>query len=195
MYLPTVILSSLFTLAVSAAPVNTTVESPQKHDNCGPQVQIPSDPADTCAAPPANDGTAGAFNVVGLQDRFLFTGFDWTICAPLVNTTCDIMDNAATANGAWHFSTSQVELDYGSPACQMGFWLPGDPAAARKPSKSQCWNIFTTMVHHSQYSGWKWYGASINLKTYPAGQEGQLGAGSHGKLYLMCLFYYLQIFI
>ena len=57
--------------------------------------------------------------------------------------------------GNWYFETSQVTLDNGTYLPNV-IYLAGDPAAARKPSKSQFWNIFNAMMHDTEYYDWKW---------------------------------------
>lgn len=154
----TAVISFIFALAVRAAPT--------KYDECGPTTQIPTDPADSCStAPPVSDSSI-AFGVTPLGDNIPII-FDWTICYPVVTTICDTMANSTTVNGTWYFETSVVTVDYGTPACQMGFWLPGQTGSAPKPSSEQCTNIFSTMQSDAASDG-SWYGSSVNLKVNPA---------------------------
>ncbi|MCJ1457750.1 hypothetical protein MMC28_008119 [Mycoblastus sanguinarius] len=78
------------------------------------------------------------------------------------------MSESSTAAGTWYFETSVVALDYGKPACQMGFYLPGQPGTAQKPSPNQCKNIFSTMQWEATNWDHKWDGATIDLKVNPA---------------------------
>ena len=101
---------------------------------------------------------------------------DWTICKPLVDTICKTMDTATP--DSWHFESAQVDLDYANPKCEMGFWVPSDPMAAVKVSHKQCLNIFGGLVDATLNKAHDLrnppHGATINLKTNPAPQEGQI---------------------
>lgn len=164
------VLSSISSLII-AAP--TPPDAPRSPDHCDPQIQQPTDPKDTCATGPSSSSNTTGFTIGGLDDGFMFARFDWTICNQLIDTICNTMADNNKANGTWYFETSQVHLDYGDPACQMGFYLPADPLAALKPSPKQCMNIFGNLVNGAEFSGWKWQGATINLKVNPATAQGQ----------------------
>lgn len=169
--------------APGPAPAAPTPPSPSP-DNCGPKIQVPSDPTDTCLAGPAKVDSPSAYGILGLSNRFVFANFDWTICHPVVDMVCDAMAKPETASGTWSFKTSQVHLDYGSPACQMGFYIPSDPAAAPKPSPAQCRNTFGSMLNAAEYSGLKWFGSTVNLAVNPATAAGQFalpGGSGTGK--------------
>jgi len=197
MHFATVLISSVLAVAVTAA---STAQAPApvapapvpaapapslpSPDNCGPKIQLPSDPTDTCLAGPAKVDSPSAYGIFGLSNSFTFAGFDWSICHPVVDMVCDAMAKPETASGTWSFTTSQVHLDYANPACQMGFYLPSDPAAAPKPSPAQCRNIFGSMLNAAEYSGWRWFGSTVNLAVNPATAAGQFalpGGSGTGK--------------
>lgn len=195
-------MSSILALAVAATP---TAQAPApapdgpapaapapplpSPDNCGPKSQLPSDPTDTYLAGPTKVNSPSAYGIFGLNEKFTFASFDWRICHPVVDMVCDTMAKPETASGTWSFTTSQVQLDYGSPACQMGFYLPGDPNPAPEPSPAQCRNIFRSMLHAAEYSRWRWSGSTVNLAVNPATAAGQFslpGGSGTGKQYSVC---------
>lgn len=67
----------------------------------------------------------------------------------------------------------------GDTACQMGFWLPGGTIASAPKARTmdemlaQCENVFNATVSAAAARNPEWIGASVDLKTNPAGQPGQ----------------------
>lgn len=175
MYFITIIISSILALTVTAIP---TASPPAGGDQCGPTVQIPSDPKETCSAGPSpiSLGSSATFGIAPLSNG-KFKNFDKTICGPVVTTICNIMANSSTMNGTWYFSTSHVPFNNRDQACQMGFYLPSDPGAAPRPLPPQCQNIFSSIQSAFTWGSTRmisdWYGATVNLKVNPATGLGQ----------------------
>jgi len=160
MYSTTVSLSFILTLAISAAPTDPT------HDTCGPATKNPTDPKDSCSTAPSISNSPIVFGVSSMGDNIPLN-FDWTICGPVVTSVCNTMNKSITSYGEWHLETRVVALDYGNPACQMGFYHPAQTGSTQKPSLDQCKNVFSTMQPDAATAR-DWYGASINLRVNPA---------------------------
>ena len=163
------LISSLLTTVAFAIPATKPANA---GDRCGPKNQIPSDPKDTCDAQPDIATGPAVFGMNLLPKDSHWRDFDWKICTPVAVSICDIMAQPEVALGRWYFSTSQVEVNYGSPACQMGFYLPADPAGAPKPKDEQCKNIFNTLPAAADKAN-TWDGATVNVAVNPADGEGQ----------------------
>ncbi|KAL8701238.1 MAG: hypothetical protein Q9201_005017 [Fulgogasparrea decipioides] len=169
MHTSTLLVSSLVRSLTTAVPV----ASPPGGDLCGPTNQTPSDPPDTCNATPQHSTEPATFGISLIpRTRNYIEGLSWSVCTSAINQLCD-QDLSNTALNAWHFALSETGQDILS--CQVGFWLPGDPAtpgAAKKPSAGQCKNIFNairTTCNDRRMST----GGTINLAVNPANQSSQ----------------------
>ena len=90
MYRTAFLISLLLSLGVSAAQ---KVQPPPAGDQCGPTVQVPTDPKDSCKTKPAVVNAAAAFGI--LESNGLPGGgpgiYDWANCDATVNLICDEM--------------------------------------------------------------------------------------------------------
>lgn len=146
-------------------------------DNCGPSVQAKGDPSDTCTAKPATVSAPAAFGVVGFTpvDGSVEFSYDWSSCDPTVSQICGMMTANNVIKDAWHFVNGPDNYpSSGDQHCQMGFWLPGGAGAAKAPTMNQCEVIFNASVSACAAENPHWQGATINLKTNPAGQTDQI---------------------
>lgn len=180
MQLITAAVASLLALHVSAAP--RASPSTRVPDKCGPTTQGPSDPPDTCFAKPLTVDEPAAFGILGSPANNGPRGhtYDWSSCNPTVEKICTTMIASNTTTDRWYFETGPTDFPKrGNRACQMAFWLPGGTTASAPKTRTmeetltQCENIFNTTVSAAAAHNPQWVGASINLKTNPAGQPGQ----------------------
>ncbi len=182
MYPLTTLASALLALAVTnAAPLTTP---PPNGDQCGPTVQIPSDPADTCKEQPtlnSPDASPGAYSITPTMSlEGPSTPYDPSTCDPVIDELCKTMARPNVTLGKWYFSSNDGEDEYG---CQMGFYLPSLEGAAPKPATvgedgnngNQCKNILGAIrwAARGQPVVSTDFGAeTVNLVTPPAGVEG-----------------------
>ena len=183
----------------NAGPQGIATSKPRGPDKCGPEIQIPSDPLDTCLAAPEPAASTSAFGILGLGNGLPYY-YDWAACSTeLVDKICDTMVRTNTTFDAWHFEEGPHDFPKaGNNACQMGFWLPSDPKASqptvsRIPEEvlAQCKNIFGTLAKAVASQSPDLAGGTINLVENPSRQPGQYilpgaFAKKSGKSYLSC---------
>ena len=97
------LVSSFLALSVGAVPVDSAP------DACGPKVQNPDDPQDSCFTKPPTVDSAAPFGVIGSLLSGAPSGskafsYDWATCNPVVNLVCNQMFAA-------NFSTGRVSND------------------------------------------------------------------------------------
>ena len=170
----------LLSSSVSAAPQGLDSVPSRSPDKCGPANQNPGiDPLDSCTAKPSTASSPAPFGILNIpyddqEGQTRETSYDWTSCAPISKQICDIMTDSATTGAVWYFEASPTDYPEGGDlACQAGFYLPHDPAAATIPSYGQCEQIFSAMLEAAGAATPAVFGASINLRTNPDGQPGQ----------------------
>ncbi|KAL8668704.1 MAG: hypothetical protein Q9168_006673 [Polycauliona sp. 1 TL-2023] len=199
MRLATATIASLLVLYSHAAPQGGIVPAGtlRKPDECGPKVQGPKDPKDSCDTKPelATNG-ASSFNISSSFGEHGWdmagTLFRWQLlCGPVVTKICNDMQLNTTVAGQWYFATSPTGQGpfLQGDTCQVGFWLPNQdplstpgkqdpgssvkravassPDAAPKPSAKQCSTIIGAMVSAADANTEHWSGASINLSENP----------------------------
>ena len=181
MYPSTFLVSTLFTFAVTAAPVTDPSTS---RDQCGPKVQIPGDPIDTCHEQPtlleagASPGAYGITPIAGAGQSY--NNVD---CEPVIAELCKTMSAPDVMLGKWYFHTDHTsDIDtFGD--CQMGFYLPALKDAAPKPATvgedgnkgNQCKNILGAIRWAARHrSGYRTElkAETMNLVNPPVGVEG-----------------------
>ena len=176
-------LASILISYTNAAPSTGPARTP---DKCGPLIQNPGDPTDTCTSKPLTVTRPAAFGVLGFVpdlpgfspadgDAQIPFPYDWSSCNPTVTQVCAAMTAPDVQKNTWHFINGPSDTPkQGDLPCQMGFWLPSDPNAAAIPLENQCEVIFNTAVSACAAENPNWGGATINLATNPAGQPNQL---------------------
>lgn len=165
---------------VKAAPQGSNLVPSPSPDKCGPVIQTPGiDPSDSCTTKPSIATSPASYSILNIsyddqEGETHEENYDWTSCAPITKQICDTMTDSGTKGAAWYFETSPSDYSEGGhPACQAGFVLPDDPAAASIPSFEQCQQIFNAMAEDAGAATPAGFGASINLRTNPDGQPGQ----------------------
>ncbi|KAL9005117.1 MAG: hypothetical protein Q9188_002087 [Gyalolechia gomerana] len=198
-------IASFLVLSVHAAPQappDVEDQTPRSPDKCGPLVQIPNDPLDTCESTPPLVPAAAPFGILGSTTKL--EGINstreaaqgWEVCSATVVDICYQMGLEETLANSWlFFARANDDL---TSRCQIGIWLPRDdigrnspayrngrplallskPEAARKPTQGQCEKILNAVVAAGADNARggtdkRWTGASINLKFGPRGQPGQ----------------------
>lgn len=111
------------------------------NDQCGPTVQDdPNNPIDTCVTPvtqvyhPSAYGVYADTNPISTLDRSNapqpYVARNWYEgCASSIANACRSL--APALNGTWVFHSE-------GPYCQVGYYLPAIPGAARVPSEQHC---------------------------------------------------------
>lgn len=176
MHIVTSIIVSLLSLSINAAFLDLRQRSTRSPDQCGPQIQFPSDPKDTCDTAPVVSTSPEAFGIYGLptSNASVFN-YDWSNCSFAISIACNRLVSNDTANGNWVFETGLDDGVENAPkSCQIGFYLPPGPEdattpAALRPTLEQCENILNTAVSAAE-NNTHWFGATINLRTNPANQ-------------------------
>ncbi|KAI4183758.1 MAG: hypothetical protein LQ346_006240 [Caloplaca aetnensis] len=198
----TTVASALLALAViNAAPLTTP---PPNGDQCGPTVQIPGDPADTCKAQPTlvpPGGSPGAYSITPIASIVgPSTRYDPSTCDPVIDELCKTMAGANVTLGKWYFSsnegTNEGTNEVGGPyGCQMGFYLPAQEGAAPKPATvgedgnagNQCKNILGAIrwaARGQPVTSTDFGAETVNLVMPPVGVEGMwpmLGDQNRGR--------------
>ncbi|KAL9578599.1 MAG: hypothetical protein Q9212_005613 [Teloschistes hypoglaucus] len=175
MHSPTpLLISALFASLVTSAPA----EPLAGRDACGPTIQLPTDPKDTCTALPTVSTSPGAYNInlVPLKDQGSSSispnASAWNVCDVGISALCDGSLKSASSD-AWHFTTGfENTSGLRQSPCQVGFWMPGAEGAASKPSTAHCRNVFGALKDASANMGGN-QGATVNLAGNPALQPGQ----------------------
>ncbi|KAL8648675.1 MAG: hypothetical protein Q9226_005899 [Calogaya cf. arnoldii] len=176
----TILASTLLTLAVNAAPLGAA----PKHDACGPDTQIPSDPRDTCKEQPTILGLGakpGAYNITSTEVPGGYGQiYDNVECDPVIAKLCNLMSFDNITLGKWYFDTAVGR--YGT--CQMGFYLPKEKGAAPKPATvwedgnngNQCKNILGAIRWAAKSTSppitSRFNAETVNLVKPPVGVEG-----------------------
>ncbi|KAL8846782.1 MAG: hypothetical protein Q9221_008147 [Calogaya cf. arnoldii] len=178
----TILASTLLTLTVTAAP--STAVAP-KHDPCGPIIQIPGDPANTCNEAPVPigaDASPGAYSITPIPQRFP-EGYNSATCDPVINELCKIMSSADVTLGRWYFQTNDAQTH----ECQMGFYLPAIEGAALRPKTvgedpengNQCKKILGAIAKAAEvpfplttYINSNFQAQTVNLVKRPINMEG-----------------------
>ncbi|KAI4199901.1 MAG: hypothetical protein LQ346_002487 [Caloplaca aetnensis] len=189
MHFLTAAVTSSLILYVSAAPQPLAAgNSPRAPDPCGPEVQIPGDPRNSCGEPPAIVTSPSSYGILGQSDEYKGSGThpNWSACNQTIATACARLAAVDTAAGQWYFQTGAYNSpNEGDGACQIGFWLPRDnldpqnplsnPKAAVKPSQPQCESTLSAVVEAAEagYPKKDWVRASVNLVKFPSAQPGQ----------------------
>lgn len=175
------ILASLLSVHVLAAPQDAKATLNRGPDRCGPEIQIPIDPLDTCLATPEPVASTSAFGILGIGNDQPYY-YDWAACSDeLVNMTCDTMVHPDAEFDKWYFVKGPADFPVaGTSPCSMGFWLPADPLASqptvsRTPEQvlAQCKNIFGTLARAVASQTPDLAGGTINLVKNPSRQVGQ----------------------
>ncbi|KAL8905346.1 MAG: hypothetical protein Q9207_002694 [Kuettlingeria erythrocarpa] len=183
MYRLTTLASTLLAVGViNAAPLTTP---PPNGDQCGPTVQIPGDPADTCKGQPilASPGASpGAYSITPVPAADRSMQYNPSTCDPVIDELCKSMARADVTLGKWYFHTNEV----GNTACQMGFYLPAQEGAAPKPATvgedgntgNQCENILGAIRWAARDRSGVFTdlaAETVNLVKPPVGVEGMWG--------------------
>ena len=176
----------LTALLTSASPISQPLLD---GDQCGPTVQIPTDPEDTCTTEP--NYKSEAYSIKGLDFKSR-QGWDWTVCAPIIEQACtEMADDTKTPAGHWYFYSTPPkyyqqypDLTIPTTACQLAWYVDAGPDVAPKPA-GNCRKILTAMMQRGKDSEQMRYetftqevGFSINLKTWPSRQENQWWSAS-----------------
>lgn len=181
MYPFTFLVSTLFTITVTAAPV---IGPSPSRDQCGPKVQIPGDPIDTCREQPTlleADASPGAYSITPIADAV--QSYKTEDCEPAITELCKTMSAPDVMLGKWYFHTGQASDVPTFGDCQMGFYLPALEDAAPKPATvgedgnngNQCKNILGAIRWAARdRSGYRTElkAETVNLVNPPVGVEG-----------------------
>ncbi|KAL8684550.1 MAG: hypothetical protein Q9224_006280 [Gallowayella concinna] len=189
-----VFLFSILPSLISANPVPQTANPPPGKDQCGPTIQVPGDPVNTCApATPDPEGGNPIFGITPISPPGNPPNLNWHVCDDLVERTCQRMTSATLIEGRcddlvpptcqrptyeppiegeWYFDTSvSTGLKPNTfLTCQVSFWVEADVNAAKQKDNEQCKHIFQTMLLAAAASQ-TWGGASINLKSNPDSRQ------------------------
>ena len=184
MYAFTFLVSTLFTFTCTpalAAPVEGT---PPARDRCGPKVQNPGDPVDTCHEQPnlLEAGLSpGAYSITPISGApTIYNNVD---CDPVIAQLCKTMSAPDVTLGRWYFHTDHTPRNNTFGDCQMGFYLPALKDAAPKPATvgedgnngNQCKNILGAIrwaARDSTGHRTDLKAETVNLVKPPVGVEG-----------------------
>ena len=167
-----------FTLLLLAA----TVPTAYSHDPCGPLIQGPNVPNNTCNTTINLVTKPSVYGALLLNDG---SGLNvtWYNCLPVVFDACTAITAPSTPTGAWNWT------DPGSQ-CVMGFWLPQYNGSAPLPSYESCVdNIFTPMYNIGMdVGGTRFNQVTVNLvnlpDNYQTGSQVDIGYPSYMISYL-----------
>lgn len=160
----------------------TILPSTQSFDPCGPLVQDPITPNNTCSRTVSLVTGPSAYGALLLNDG---SGLNvtWDNCLTVVFDVCAAINSSLTPVGRWNWT------DPGSQ-CVMGFWLPQYNGSAPRPTYDACFNnIYTPMYKIGMnFGGTAYNQVLVNLKQLPndyeTGQAVDVGYPSYTITYL-----------
>ena len=161
----------------------TTIFTPtHSFDPCGPLVQDPSTPSDTCDRAITLATAPSAYGALLLNDGS-GRNVTWDNCLPVIYDACAAINTSSTPVGKWNW------IDPGSE-CVMGFWLPQYNGSAPTPTYAACVNnIYTPMFEIGlNYGGTAYNQVAVNIKALPddyqTGEAVDVGYPSYTITYL-----------